>query len=574
MIKLINTQKVIHQRIVISGLAIIGITFMIIWQYAGITINQNSYFLNLSNNNFKKSALITPPRGTIYDRNMNVLARGEYAHYLTLTKQNSIPFSLIQTSLSPHIKTDWEKLENEYNQALEGGEINLKDPLTQTEYTTLALNMWSLPNLRFNEALNRIYPFGPSAAHITGYTTTTDNKLIGKNGIELTFNEHLSGIPGWLKITKNAKGQVQAQSEIIPPITGMDIQLTIDANLQQAIYDIMSKYQGTAILVDTQTSEILAAVSLPSYDPNNPFESNETPRSFFNRLTHGLYPPASTVKPFIALEALEQKIIDRKTVIDDPGYYITPNSSQRYNDWLKHGHGKVDVHRAITFSCDTFFYQLAEKMGAYHLSHAMSQFGLGQKTLIELPSEKSGLVPSPSWKNMLGKKWYLGDTINIGIGQGATQVTPLQLAQAIVLLANHGQAKNIHLTKALKDQDNWHPRLVEEAAPISYSPENWTIIDHALLDVLQTGTGHRFKDNPHQIAGKTGTAQVVNIKNHSDDNLQSHDHSLFIGYAPSHKPEIAIVVILEHHPLAVSTANDIINIYFNEYRDQYVKKPH
>lgn len=140
--------------------------------------------------------------------------------------------------------------------------------------------MWSLPNLRFNEALNRIYPFGPSAAHITGYTTTTDNKLIGKNGIELTFNEHLSGIPGWLKITKNAKGQVQAQSEIIPPITGMDIQLTIDANLQQAIYDIMSKYQGTAILVDTQTSEILAAVSLPSYDPNNPFESNETPRSF------------------------------------------------------------------------------------------------------------------------------------------------------------------------------------------------------------------------------------------------------------------------------------------------------
>jgi penicillin-binding protein 2 len=564
-IKLTNTQKVIHRRIFIGAVSMALITVMIIWQYAYLTIDQNNHFIHLSKNNFNKAMTITPPRGTIYDRHMNVLAQGEYSHYITLTKDENIPFSSIKNTLSSDLTLKWKDFEKKYQIAKNGTELTLGKALTKEQYTNLALKMWTLPNLHFDEKMSRTYPFGESSAHITGYTNQTNQKITGENGIELTFNEHLSGEPGWLKVTKNARGKIQEQSEIIPAIPGMDVQLTIDAHLQQAVYDIMAKYQGTAILVDTRTSEVLAAVSLPSYNPNNPFEASPSPKSFFNRITHGLYPPASTVKPFIALEALHQKIIDTQTTINDPGYYITPNGSHRYNDWLKYGHGTVNVHKAIAISCDTFFYHLAEKMGAYQLSHAMSQFGLGQRTFIELPNEKSGLIPSPSWKNMLGKKWYLGDSINTGIGQGATQVTPIQLAQATILLANKGQAKKVHLTKSLKDQQQWRNPKIEDAPPVQFDKTTWDIVDTALFDVIKSGTGHRFKNNPYRVAGKTGTAQVVNISHQSDDNIKSHDHSLFIGYAPHKKPEVAIVVILEHHPLAVAAANDIINVYFTKY---------
>ncbi|MDA9832465.1 penicillin-binding protein 2 [Gammaproteobacteria bacterium] len=562
MIKLTNTQHIIHGRIVIGAVIMITMTLLIIWQYAHLTINQSQHFSQLSNNNFNKGTPIIPPRGSIYDRNMHVLAKDEYSHYIVITKDDTRPFSVIKNDLSAIIQTQWKSLEKEYNDAAQGAEITLPQSLSKEQYTQLALNMWSLPHMHFNETMNRTYPFGASSAHMTGYTHKSEQHIVGKNGIELTFNEHLSGELGWMKMTKNARGKVQNQSEIIPAIPGMDVQLTIDAPLQQAVHNIMSKYQGTAILVSTRTSEILAAVSLPSFDPNHPFEKTNTAHSFYNRVTHGLYPPASTVKPFIALEALHQNIINTDTTIQDPGYYITPNGSHRYNDWLKHGHGTVDIHKAIAISCDTFFYHLAEKMGAYQLSHAMSQFGLGQKTFIELPNEKSGLVPSPSWKSMLGQKWYLGDSINTGIGQGATQVTPIQLAQATVLLANQGQGKKIHLTKALMDQGQWHVPSIDDAPPVQFDKKTWDVVNHALIDVVRSGTGHRFKKNPHHVAGKTGTAQVVSMKNQTDNNTNSHDHSLFIGYAPFENPEVAIVVVLEHNPLAVAAANDIINVYF------------
>ncbi len=567
MIKNKSTTKIIQARLLTAILFCTFAILIIIGKYGFLSISHHEKYQLLAKNNFTKNKKTDPLRGLIFDRNFEVIAENKIFHKIHISK-TSQPAEQIISLLEKHVEFDHAQFLKTYN-SIDSPQSIVLDPVINTAtYTALAIDQWQVPGLSFEEEILRYYPFGELTSHLLGYCSKAGQNdevktgLIGKIGIEKTFDERLRGTPGIDLIKKNARGKIETQAAIVPPLAGQDIQLTIDVKLQKGVQDIMQKYTGVAIIADVNSGEVLSAVSWPSFKPNMKLQTDNSHQNhFFNRLTHGLYPPASTVKPFIAIEALNLNLVKANTTINDPGYWDTPNHSHRYHDWLRSGHGKVNLRKAIAISCDTYFYQLAEKMGAYNLFHAMQNFSLGIKTGIELPGEKNGLIPSPDWKKQRGERWYLGDSINIGIGQGSTLVTPLQLTQATLLLASHGNAKQLHLLKAWQDE-NWQQFIPADYPPIIHSDEHWQQIDQALVDVISVGTGHRFKKNKHKVAGKTGTAQVVSMANQNDNVLKSQDHSLFIGYAPHNAPKIAVVVILEHNPLAVQVASDIVDLYF------------
>tara|TARA_Y200000002_G_scaffold382681_1_gene400715 strand:- start:808 stop:2580 length:1773 start_codon:yes stop_codon:yes gene_type:complete len=584
-LKINNSHREIRARIyILITLCTLAIICLFIG-YAHLTLNQNKRYHELAINNFQKNKQTRPIRGTIFDRNHRPLADNKIVYHAYLRVTDDISQQTI-ARIEDLITIDEQSLS-----ILSSGEpikskILLKKDLSQNELAALGIHQHDIPGLIIEEELIRTYPYGHYLSHVVGTSQTleknvsnhSDSKdfyfsvLKGMTGIEKTFDTHLAGIGGWEHITKTATGEIQSKVDIISPSQGKNIKITIDAELQKAIYELAKDYNGSIIVTDVESGEILAALSLPSFDPNQlMFTHKKSGNQFFNRITHGLYPPASTVKPLIALEALNQKIITEDTEIDDPGFYETPNKAHRYNDWQKHGHGIVNIQKAIAVSCDTFFYHIAQKMGPYNLFHSMQNFGLGQATGVELPNEKRGLIPTPNWKSMKKQRWFLGDSIITGIGQGATSVTPLQLAQATLLLAKRGNAKQIHLTKALSDDTAWTEFQARDYPPIEYKTKHWDLIARALEDVIKFGTGHRFHNNPYRAAGKTGTAQVVNISNQNDKNLKSQDHSLFIGYAPSNSPKVSIVVILEHNPYAAKLASDIISLYFENFIDDVQK---
>jgi penicillin-binding protein 2 len=462
--------------------------------------------------------------------------------------------------------------------------IPIHTHLTEEEVARFAVNRFRFPGVETRARLFRQYPFGNSFSHVVGYIgRISDNDLealaagdqdanykgtdhIGKLGIEKSYEPWLHGHTGIEKVEVDASGRAVRMLSRTPPTAGDNIYLNLDSKLQQVAETAFGQWRGSLVALDPKSGAVLALVSEPGFDPNlfvdgidpvNWKELNESPdHPLINRALRGIYPPGSTIKPFMALAGLQLGIRRPEDTISDPGFFTLPGSSHRYRDWKVGGHGMVNAKKAITVSCDTYFYGLAQLMGIRRMHDFLTQFGFGAKTGIDLDGELSGLMPSPEWKAKRYKQpWWPGETVIGGIGQGYTLVTPLQLATATMAIANGGVIYKPQLLRAWSDPDTGR---MHYAAPqilnrVDLKSEYVQLVRDAMVQVTQPGgtAAAAGAGAPYLFAGKTGTAQVVGIKQNERYNakglsLRNRDHALFISFAPADNPRIVVAVMVEN----------------------------
>jgi penicillin-binding protein 2 len=416
---------------------------------------------------------------------------------------------------------------------------------------------------------------------------------IGKTGLEQSYESDLHGTTGIEQVEVDAGGRAVRMLSRTVPVSGNTLILSIDAKLQEIAEKSFGEYRGALVAIDPNNGEVLAFVSKPGYDPN-PFidgidtqswdELNNSPDvPLNNRALRGQYPPGSTIKPFMALAGLNFHTRTPEQTINDPGVYYLPGSSRQYRDWKAGGHGSVNMFKAIQMSCDTYFYGLATEMGIDNISAFLVRFGFGKKTGIDLEGETSGLLPSQEWKRKRYQQiWYPGDTVSVGIGQGYTLVTPLQLAVATATLANNGVAHKPHLVKEVQSPRNSENRFIakDPLYDLAIEPKNLDLVRRAMVAVTQPGGTAVFASlgAPYQIAGKTGTAQVVAMKQGEKYDAKKiderhRDHAWFIAYAPAENPRIALAILAENGGHGGGTAAPIARKVLDYYLLGKVPRP-
>lgn len=593
------------QRCIAAFFFMLGLIALLIIRLIYLQISEHDVYTTLSKKNWLDIVPIEPTRGLIYDRNGILLAENIPVFSLDILpyKINNIPQMLAEISkIIPLSDTEIAQFHKELKQHRRFDEIPLKLRLTENEVARFYENQYRFPGALIKARLIRHYPLGSTFSHVLGYVgrinldelddIDTGNysatNYIGKLAIEKFYEDELHGTVGYEQAENDASGQPIRVLNRIKPIPGKNLYLTIDSNLQAAAEQALGGNRGAIVAIQPATGQILALVSEPTYDPNifvdgistEDYETlQKSPdRPLYNRALRGLYPFASNIKPFIALEGLDSGIANPNFYIYDQGWYQLPNSSHKFHDMKRHGHGRVNLSRAITVSCDTYFFDLGHKLGIKRIDDILNQFGFGQSTGIDVGEELPGVVASPSWKRRVkGASWYEGDTVNSAIGQGYMQTTPLQLASGIATIANRGKRYIPHLL--LSEQQPGAKAEPQKAIPLDpvilQDAATWEFVINAMQNVITTseGTGHRFGQNlPYTIAAKTGTAQVYSIKKRNkneeaeaQENLAENlrDHSLFIAFAPVDKPQIAIAVIVENNnKLAVNVARRLLDYYF------------
>ena len=564
-----------------------------------LQIFQYDFYKLKASNNSIRTIPIEPARGLIFDRNDKIIAHNQLTYNLELNRKSQYDLDELAKQLAPVVKITRDDI-NKYQKILANDPfldtIAIKTDLTDEEVAAFTANRYLYDGIQLIIRQKRFYSYAQITSHLVGHihrinktdikTLQTSNKYqryfasrhMGKTGIESSYEDVIHGFPGYKQIEVNAKNEIIQTLVTVPPIDGSNINLTIDIELQKIAYNAFKNKKGALVAIDVNNGEILAYVSQPGFDPNLFIDginedawsklNNAKSKPLLDRVIRGLYPPGSTLKPFVALAALENDIRKPPFKINDPGFFTMPNGSKTFNDWKKGGHGIVDMAEAIKVSCDTFFYGLGLELGIKRINQSLEQYFFGRKTGIDMHNERSGLLADEAWKkNKFNKPWYGGETAITAIGQGFTQVTPLQLAYATALIANPKLDQKPHLLlysekKALY-KNNQPPPPVNE--------KNIKLIQDAMTDVTQDGGTAAFlgKDIAYKIAAKTGTAQVFSLKGqeYDEENLPERlkDHALFIAYAPAEQPKIALAVIVENGGHGGSTAGPIAKQVFDYY---------
>jgi penicillin-binding protein 2 len=535
----------------------------------------------------------------IYDRNGVLLADNKAGFNLSIVVERSLNLPALLADLDQLLDLDEEELkrfEKQKSRRKPYEPVPLRINLSEEEQSILAVNEYRLHGVEVTAQLVRHYPVGALLSHVLGYVGRINDQelpeldpvrysgtyVIGKTGIEKSYEEQLLGEVGYEYVETNARGRVMRLLERIAPAVGKDLHLYLDIRLQQVAYDALGDEKGAVVAMDVHTGGILAVVSKPGFD-NNLFVTgisskdysallNSPDRPLFDRVTQGQYPPGSTVKPAYGLAALETGVMAMDSTIFDPGFYRLPNSTHKYRDWKKGGHGgRVNLHTAIVQSCDTYFYTAGVKMGIDDLHYYGSKFGLGEKTGVDLPSERAGLMPSRDWKRgVKGVSWYPGDTVNTSIGQGFSLATPLQLAVLATRLASRGDMLVPRMVRDIGEDIHHEPISIGR---IKGSSEHWDYVINAMKDVIHSERGTAkivAKGLTYTMAGKTGTAQVVGIRQGETYNAaqlakRNRDHALFVAFAPVEAPEIAVGIIVENGEHGSSTAAPIARQLFDAY---------
>ncbi|RJX33254.1 MAG: penicillin-binding protein 2 [Oxalobacter sp.] len=544
---------------------------------------------------------IVPNRGLIMDRNGVVLA-SNYAAYtleITPTKIKGDLDGVIDelakiVSVQPNDRKRFKKLMSE-TRNVEAIPIRMR--LSDQEVARFTVQRFRFPGVEIQPRLFRQYPLGRVASHVIGYIGRINEKdqemiegggeednyvgtnHIGKEGLEKKYERDLHGATGYEEMEVSANGRAIRMLSRSPAISGSNLVLSIDIELQKIVEEAFGDRRGAFVAIEPATGDVLAYVSMPTYDPNlfvdgidqqSWEELNDSPdHPLVNRPLSGAYPVGSTYKPFMALAALELKKRTPSSTIADPGYFILGN--HRFRDDKPGGHGMVDLHKSIVESCDTYYYLLANEMGVDAIHDFMKPFGFGQKTGIDLEHERTGVLPSTEWKRKAYKtpaqqKWYAGETISLGIGQGYNSFTPIQLAHATAILANDGVVMKPHLVKALEDSVTREQTLTvpKESYRINLKPEHIEIVKQAMVGVTQgKGTAAPiFARAEYVSAGKTGTAQVIAMKQNEKYDAKKvaerkRDHALYIAFAPVDKPRIALAIIVENSGFGATAAAPI-----------------
>ncbi|MGC3871927.1 penicillin-binding protein 2 [Halomonas sp. GXIMD04776] len=573
--------RVFRNRSLLAIVLVVLMSAGLVARLAYLQIVQHEVFITRSDKNRVRVEPLPPTRGLLLDRNGQLLAENRPTYNLTIVPERvddlDATLGLLVDILElpdtdvAALKTRSRQRQRPYQSAL------LLSDLDEEQIAQLAVNRYRLPGIEVEAQLLRYYPDTDIMSHVLGYVgrinaeevKTLDKgnyagtHFIGKTGVEREYEAVLHGQAGLRKVETNARGRVLRELGRTDPVPGQNITLTIDKKLQQLGYELLDGRRGSIVAIEPSSGEILAMVSSPGFNANlfvtgishGDYQAlrSDPDLPLYNRAIRGQYPPASTIKPFEALAGLENGVITPNTKVYDPGFYKLPEHERRYHNWLRWGHGRVDMRRAIVVSNDTYFYNLAHDLGIKRLSEFMHRFGFGEDTSHDVYGAASGVMPSDEWKrSRYGQVWFPGETLSVGIGQGYWLSTPLQLATATAVLANRGDWVAPHLAKRIDGEPVTPPKLKQD---IELAKEEWwDLINTAMEDVMtgSEGTGRRSgQDLAYRMAGKSGTAQVFTLANDERYNAAEleerlHDHALFIAFAPIEKPEIAIAVIIEN----------------------------
>ena len=589
-----------QRRAIVALVLVLILAAGLILRLYYLQVIQHKLYTTLSEKNQVTLLPIPPNRGIIYDRNGVIIAENTPVFSLEMIpdKVANVPETVKALgkiiNLSPE---DLAAFNKQLKQHRRFDSVPLKVKLDEQDIAKFYVNQFRFPGVMVKAQLIRYYPLGPNFVDVLGYVgRINENEVqkvdpinyaatnfIGKLGIEKHYEDILHGRVGYQEVETDAGGRIVRVLKRIPPVPGNNLYLSIDANLQIAAQQAVGEDFGSVVVIDPNTGEILAMVSNPGYDPNLFVQGisqadyqalqNAPGKPLYNRAIRGQYPIASTIKPYLALEALNSRTIDLKFKINDPGYYSLPGSAHVYRDWKKGGHGVVDVMKAVQVSCDTFFYTVGVKMGITHIHGILTDFGFGKPTGIDLDEELGGLVPDPTWKRKAkGQPWYLGDTVISSIGQGFMLTTPLQLANAVSQMAMRGQGYQVHLLMQTQDAKG---RLTKIApiplTPIRIDADVWDSVIMAMHNVTQPGgTAAAIGNAPYAFAAKTGTGQVFSTFGRDTPKSQFlpknlRDNTMFIVFAPMDKPQIAIGVVDENSHNAKFIARKVMDSYFSRH---------
>ena len=582
-------------RLLVAFILIVIFFSILLARFFYLQVTQHNEFSGQASSN-RITLIPTPPvRGEIVDINGVPLAKNYPVFSLEVIpsriegKMEDVIEALKKyVDITPTDLKRFKKYRESYRKF---ENIPLKLRLTDEEAARLSVHLREFKGVEVNSRTFREYPYGKLTSHFLGYIGRISDKdkemleeegltalyrgstHIGKSGLEKYYEHQLHGIPGYQEVEKDAYGNIVRVSKNVPSKMGQTLHLGMDIRMQQEADRILGDRRGALVAINPQDGTVLAFVSKPSFDPNLFIDgidsdtwkmlNNDWKKPLINRVTQGLYPPGSTFKPFMGMALLESGKITQNTIIPAPGAWSIPGSRHIFRDSVRSGHGSANLSKAIQVSSDTFFYRLGYEMGIDKASPYLAQFGFGQKTGIDLPSEYTGVLPSREWKakrfakssDPTAKEWRAGEMVSVSIGQGYNAYTPLQMAHATASLANNGVVYQPHLVKEVLD---FGARKITRINPnlerqIPFKVDNFEYVKHAMEKVLKPGgTAHRIGGGlAYTMGGKTGTAQVVQIKQGGRYNAaalreQHRDHAWFISFAPLEKPEIAIAVILEN----------------------------
>ena len=604
-----NYQTELHHfklRLSVLSLLVFIAFSLLVFRFYYLQIKRYDYYQTLAESNRISVVPITPNRGLITDKNGVVLAHNFFVYTLEITpsKVENLDATIEQIKQLVEVSAvDLKRFKKQKTESRTFESIPLRTHLNEVEAAKFAVNRYRFPGVELKSRLFRHYPLGKQGAHMIGYIGRINDKdltklaeknllsnykgtdHIGKSGIEQSYESVLHGTTGSQQVETDADGKAVRVLSSVAPNSGSNLVLSADSKLQEIAETAFGDRRGALVAIKPSTGEVLALVSMPTFDSNLFVDGidvanwkllNESlDKPLINRPLRGVYPPGSTFKPFAALAGLEAGKRKPPYSINDAGYFTLPNSQHRYRDWKPGGHGNVDMRRAITISCDTFFYGLAVELGIERLTNFVRHFGFGRKSGIDIEGEVGGLLPTPEWKKRRYKQpWYMGETVIVGIGQGYTLTTPMQLAQATAILANKGVAMRPRLVSAILDTKTSistpTPAIVSDR--ITLDNANLEIVNLGMVDVtLPGGTAASVGANAgYSIAAKTGTAQVIGIKqnekyNEKLVNERHRDHALFVAYAPAEDPQIALAVIVENGGHGGSAAGPIARKVMDYY---------
>lgn len=596
-------RKIFVLRLMVAAVVVLVLTSIMIYRYFDLQIIRHQDYITNSNNNRIHIRPVLPPRGLIFDRRGQLLADNRPTYTLSIIADRTQGVDDLVKQLSSIISLpegDLATFEKRLKRGKSFEAIPLKYDLTERERAILAVNSHTLVGAEVSAQLTRFYPSADLFAHTVGYMGRINERereiidtdhyrgidFIGKVGLEKFYESKLLGKQGAEQVETDARGRVMRVLGKTDPVSGDDLTLHLDSDLQKIAHNALKDRRGALVAMDIKSGGILSMVSTPTYNPNK-FVSgisqsdynqliNSLDQPLFNRALRGQYPPGSTLKPLFGLIGLEHGIFDMDFAIDDPGYFYMEGIARPWRDHNsdRGGHGVgVDLAEAIIESCDVFFYTIGVKIGIDMLANESARFSLGEKTGIDLYGEKRGIMPTRQWKRVnRNQNWFDGDTINMSIGQGFMLSTPLQLAVMTARIASKGKPVKPRLLKAINGEDIEVEYLEED---IQVDEKYWDYVHKAMVDVVHSSHGTAVgisRGLDYKIAGKTGTAQVISINEEeeydsSKIDKRKWDHALFIAFAPAEDPQIAVALIVEngeHGSLtAAPIAREVIDAYMS-----------
>lgn len=610
------------RRTFIAMLGLISLLLILFYNIYQLEVVSYEKYKTRSNSNRIKLLPVAPNRGLIYDRNGVLLADNKPVYSLEVISEQVPDIAKTITEISALLEISEEQQQKVFK-ALKSKRrfkpIEIQSRLSEQQVALFSVNQHKFPGVFIDARLKRYYPFGDLTTHSLGYVARINRRdeikleeqgkaenyaatrNIGKLGLERYYQDLLHGTIGNQEVEINSQGRIIRTLNFTPPVPGKDLTLSLDIELQMIAKRALSGKRGAIVAIDPRDGGVLAMYSNPSYNGNlfvhgisytnykKLTGSSDLP--LINRAVQG-YPPASTIKPLLALTGLEEELITKDTTINDRGYFQLPGIETKRRDWKKWGHGKVDLTKSLEQSCNIYYYNLAYKLGITKIARMMEKFGFGDYTGIDLHEESHAIMPSVEWKRArYNKAWYTGETLSVGIGQSYWTVTPLQLAQAISILVNKGQIKVPHLLKATSDVrftntgDGLHREVNTTEQPIDFKPpivlnndQNWDLVLDGMHNTVQKkgATAYTpFKGSRYDAAGKTGSAQVANIAQGEEYDATTteeskRDNAMFVAFAPFENPEIVVAVAIENvakgggSTNAAPVARQIMDQYFGD----------